>query len=498
MPLDFRMKHHGEPPARLVAQLRLRLKEANHPPMLAEVLAPMMESEDELDGQVISQIAALVNMLERMNVSGEEAMAAIREVVQDLMADAANADAEDEDSDFSAWYRGRREANKTPNLTLQVRNKIISKRPKAQIDGRLPQSAGYGVSGGGMPHRAVMSDALLARLDRRHTPTIGREFAGLSLGEMAMSVVRAGGQRPMNMREAIRMATHTTSDFPLILEDALNKSIARQMEQITPALARAAHEISAEDYRPGNLLSLSASGMPTEISEGGEIEHVTIHEGGERKPAPRDFGAMFALSNKAIYNDDLGMFNEIGRKMVAGATERFRRVLLEPVLANGGLGHNMRDGKPVFHVDHGNLAGTGGSINVSSLAAARLQLRSQRGPSGEYYAIEPWALVVPPALETAAQQVLAEINATKTADVNPFSGALELIVEVGLEDPRAWYLIGNPANTDGLAYSFLDGQSGPSVESKPGWETLGTEFRLVWALDARFVSYASWIKNPGA
>src|SRR5690606_11004712 len=123
-------------------------------------------------------------------------------------------------------------------------------------------------------------------------------------------------------------------DFPLVLEDALSKTIARQMEQITPALARAAHEIPAEDYRSGNLLSLSASGMPEEIGEAGEIKYVTIHEGGERKPAPRDFGALFALSNKAIYNDDVGMFDEIGRKMVAGATERFRRVLLEPVLAN--------------------------------------------------------------------------------------------------------------------------------------------------------------------
>lgn len=152
----------------------------------------------------------------------------------------------------------------------------------------------------------------------------------------------------------------------------------------------------------------------------------------------------------------------------------------------------------MFHADHKNLAAAGAALNVTSLSEARLALRSQRGQSGEYYAIEPWALVVPPQLETVAQQVLAEINATKTADVNPFSGALELIVEVGLTSPTAWYLIGNPASSDGLAYSYLDGQAGPRVESKPGWETLGTEFRLVWALDARFVSYASWFRNPGA
>lgn len=491
MPLDFRMKHEGEPPARLVAQLRMRLKEKGQPPMLADILAPVMESEDDLDEDILNQITTLVRLLEKEKVSGDEAMAAIREVVADLIS-AADSPEEGDGEDISAWYPSNK-ARKEEGLVRLVLRKVRSKRPKVHIDGRGPS-----FRGGPMNQRAALSDALLARIDRRHTPTIGREFAGLTLGEMAMHVVRGAGHRPLNMQEAIRMATHTTSDFPLVLEDALNKSIARQMEQITPALARAAHEIAAVDYRSGNLLSLSASGMPDEIAEGGEVKHVTIHEGGERKPAPRDFGALFALSNKAIYNDDLGLFEEIGRKMVAGATERFRHVLLEPVLANGGLGHDMRDGKTVFHADHGNLAAAGAALSVTSLSAARLALRSQRGASGEYYAIEPWALVVPPQLETVAQQVLAEINATKTADVNPFSGTLELIVEVGLTSPTAWYLIGNPASADGLAYSFLDGQAGPRVESKPGWETLGTEFRLVWALDARFVSYASWYRNPGA
>lgn len=292
-------------------------------------------------------------------------------------------------------------------------------------------------------------------------------------------------------------SSHTGSDFPLILEDALGKTVARKLEQVTPALARAAHEIPAEDYRGGTLLSLSASGMPQEIGESGELKHVTIDEKGERKPAPRDFGALFRLSNKAIANDDLGIFEQIGQQMVAGAVERFRRVLLEPLQANSGFGQSMADGKTIFHSDHGNLASTGTAITAKAVSDARLALRSQRGKQGELYAIEPWALVVPPQLETDAQMLLAEINPIKTSDVNPFSGALELIVEPGLTDPKAWYLIGNPTKVDGLAYSFLDGQSAPRVESKPGWETLGTEFRLVWALDAKFVSHASWYLNPG-
>lgn len=273
MPLDFRMKHEGEPPARLVAQLRMRLKEKGHPPMLAEILAPVMESEDDLDEDILAQITLLVQSLERSKVPGDEAMAAIREVVEDLIAASEDPGEEDEE-DISAWYPQNRDKPKSKLLSQLVREKLQSKRPKVLIDGRSPRPGGarmdrWGNTIGGMSHRDVLSDALLARIDRRHTPTIGREFAALSLGEMAMHVVRHAGHRPLNMQQAIRMATHTTSDFPLVLEDALNKSIARQMEQITPALARAAHEIPAVDYRSGNLLSLSASGMPAEIAEGG-------------------------------------------------------------------------------------------------------------------------------------------------------------------------------------------------------------------------------------
>lgn len=494
--LDFiTMKHTGEPPARLRAQIQMRLKEHKLPPAFAGLLAPFMEGPDDLDEEALKVLQSVMDLLKMHNMPPEDAMRVLEAAIAELQS---NAGADDnlagDENDITAFYQPR--SARLPGLldavAAQMRKKGPSITKHASVTARDQSRESQGAR-----MIAAMSDGLQARMDRRHTPTIGRQYAGMTLGEMAMQCVRTMGHRPMNMADAVRMA-HTTSDFPLVLENALNKTIARRMEQVTPALARASHEIPAMDYRSGNLLDLSASGMPQEIGESGEIPHVTVDERGEKKPMVRDFGSMFRLSNRAIVNDDLGMFDQIGVKMQQGATERFRRILLEPLLINAGLGHTMADGKTVFHSDHGNLASSGAALSVTSLSSARLALRSQRGSQGEYYATEPWALVVPPALETIAQQVLAEINATKLSDVNPFSGTLEIIVEVGLTDPLAWYLIGDPAKTDGLAYSYLDGLRTPRVETKPGWETLGTEFRMVWALDARFVSSASWFKNPGS
>ncbi|MCE6952400.1 Mu-like prophage major head subunit gpT family protein [Cereibacter sphaeroides] len=223
-----------------------------------------------------------------------------------------------------------------------------------------------------------------------------------------------------------------------------------------------------------------------------------MDEKGEKTPKVRDFGAGFNLSNQAIQNDRHDLLAQAGERMVRGCIERFRRVLLEPLQANAGAGQTMADGQPMFTVARGNLAATGAALNVTSLSAARLALRKQKGSQGEIYAIEPWALVVPAEKETEAQQVLAAIQATKFSEANPFSQALEIIVEPGLSNPLAWYLIGNPALHDGLAHAFLDGMRTPRVETRPAWETLGLQMRVVWALDARFIETASWFRNPGA
>jgi len=105
---------------------------------------------------------------------------------------------------------------------------------------------------------------------------------------------------------------------------------------------------------------------------------------------------------------------------------------------------------------------------------------------------------VPPELQTTAEQLLAQINPGSIGDANPFSGKLQIIVEPGLSNVASWFLIADPAKSDGLALSYLGGQSAPTVESREDWSTLSTSYRLVWSLDARIIEHRSWFRNPGA
>lgn len=475
------------PSPRMVAQVQAKVKEAGLPSELAPIFAARMETAEALaDDDFQSLLKMLRNMAKSFSVSAAD----LAQYLEEALADPEAAESDDaEDAE------GEERTGTTMQVFSRVKALAQAARPKTAPRTGMSRSEGANPapSRAGQNRMVTMLSAQI--LSGGRGPSNGEQ---LKLSDIAMQCARAAGHRPMSLSEGVRMAMHSTSDFPTILAGSLGNAVARRLEQVPPALLRAAHRVDANDYRDSHLLSLSASGIPQEVNETGEIKHVTIDDTGELKPTPRDFGAIFSISNKAIVNDDLGLFNQIAQKMVAGAIERQRRVLLEALLANGGAGNLMKDGRPVFHADHRNLATNGTTLTVAALSDARLALRMQRGTQGELYNFEPFALVVPPRLETAAQQLVAQLTAASVSEVNPFSNTLEVIVEAGLTDPNAWYLIADPSKHDGLAYAYLDGQSAPDVRTKEGWDRLGMEFRLVWPLDARFVSYSSWFKNPGA
>jgi ATP-dependent protease ClpP protease subunit len=347
----------------------------------------------------------------------------------------------------------------------------------------------------------ALAAKLAVRMGLKYEPTSGREFMAHSLIDMKVDQMAAIGIRTRGRAEAIQMAgTHTGDDFPLAIGGGLTAIVRRMAQQQDPAIARCAREIEAEDYRTGNAVSLSGSGVPEKIGESGEVKFTTINDEGEVKAVPDDYGMLFRLSNKALVNDStaLDVLADATTQMVKGAMELKRQTLLAPLLANTRAGQTMRDSVALFNAAHGNLAASGAVLSLTTLSTARTAMRRQKDSKGTILNIEPRFLLVPPEIETLAQQVVAQITAAKTADVNPFGGRLDVVAEPGLTSATDWYLVADPAQIDGLLMAYLSGQSAPRVDAKDGWGTLGIEFRLIWAIGAAFHAYQSWYRNPGA
>ena len=208
---------------------------------------------------------------------------------------------------------------------------------------------------------------------------------------------------------------------------------------------------------------------------------------------------MFALSRKALVNDDLGAFRDWGMAAGRAAAETEGSLIWTLVSQSSGAGPLMgEDAKRLFHADHGNLAGTGATITEATLSAARLALRGMKGLDGTTpIQAAPKFLLVGPALETTAEKLLTSITPAASSDVNPFAGKLELLVEPRITG-NAWYVFADLAQLPVLEYAYLSSAQGPQIASREGWDVLGMEFRVTLDFGCGAIDWRGAYRNAGA
>ena len=345
----------------------------------------------------------------------------------------------------------------------------------------------------------AMGDALDARLAGTAPSEAARPFIGASLRDLAADCLRARGvsTRGMNPDELFR-AAHTTSDFPQLLQGLGARTLLASYSAAASPLKQIARQGSRADFRAGSTLKLGELSALSKVTESGEIKAVSRSEAAESYVLDT-YAGMFAITRKALINDDLNAFADWSRAAGQAAAATEAGVLWSLLSQASGAGPVMNeDTKRLFHADHGNAL-TGAALSVTSLSTARLALRTMKGLDGKtVITVTPKYLVVGPELETTAEQVLAAITATTVADVNPFGGGkLTLLVEPRITDD-SWYVFADPASAPVLEYSYLSSAPGPQMASREGWDVLSTEYRVVLDFGAGAVDWRGAVRNPGA
>jgi hypothetical protein len=194
----------------------------------------------------------------------------------------------------------------------------------------------------------------------------------------------------------------------------------------------------------------------------------------------------------------LGAFSDFIANAGTKSANTLGGLLADALLLNAA----MSDGTALFHTNHGNLAGSGTAITTASLGAARAAMRAQVGPDGQLIAVTPRFLIVGPAKETEAETVLATIAAGTGADANLFAGKLQLLVEPRITGNQ-WFVAGDPGINHAVEYAELDGTrsmsgTGPSVDTREGFDMLGLEVRVVYDVGAGVVAFQPLYRNAGA
>ncbi len=348
---------------------------------------------------------------------------------------------------------------------------------------------------------AQMGEALFARINPAHQLSEpARRYAYATPAEMARELLTLRGVAVTGMSPAaaITRSLHTTSDFAIILGDTVGRQLRNSYQAAPSGIRQLGRQTSARDFRAKTSIQLSEAPTLLPVSEHGEFKAGSMAEAKESYSIDT-FGRLFGISRQALVNDDLGAFADLSRRFGQAAAE-FEAQFLVDLLTKGGNGPTMDDGKALFHADHGNKAGAGAVISDTALSAARLAMRTQKGLNSQLISVTPKFLVVPAALETQAEKILASIYAAKSADVNPFSGSLSLVVEPRLDakSTTRWYVTADPSEIDGLEYAYLAGAEGPVVETKAGFEVDGVQIRVRLDYGAGFLDHRGWYANQGA
>ncbi len=290
---------------------------------------------------------------------------------------------------------------------------------------------------------------------------------------------------------------HTTSDFSDLLMDAGVRALMERFHAMAPVLKMLSTKKNATDFRPKSFIRPGEAADLDVVSESGEVKYGTMAT--EKQGfVLESYGKMFSISRKALINDDLGAFADFISAFAESAARTEAKLFHSLLSANSYAGIALSDGQPLFHADHGNLAGAGTVIDVTNVGLARKAMREQKNVAKSDVAGTPPAiLLVGPAKQTEAEMVVAQISAATVGDVNPFGGKLTVAVEDRIAGSN-WYLFGDPKIRPAFVHGYLDGSEGPRVETREGWNQLGTEFRCLLDFGCGVYDWRAAYRNPGA
>ncbi len=343
--------------------------------------------------------------------------------------------------------------------------------------------------------RERMVDAIVARATGAAVPDRAREFAGLSMLEMGVDLARARGagdlgrrMSPAVMYERLEQRTHTTGDFPLLLNAASDRILRAAYERAAPTYRQVMGQRNLPDFKPTKILDVGDFPGLLEVGEEGEYKYGTVGES-EETLVLSSYGRILKLSRRSIINDELGAFGRVIAS-VAGRVSRFENGLAWAVVKKNP---KLSDGKAVFHADHGNTAAAA-AIEKASLSAGRQAIMVQKDMDGQALNLMPRFLMVGADLLTDAESAVAAITPTKSADYNPFSGRLEVVGDAEIES-SSWYLGADPAVAPAFVYSYLEGFEGPRISSREGFTTDGFEWRVALDFGVGAVDYRPWYRR---
>lgn len=355
--------------------------------------------------------------------------------------------------------------------------------------------------------QGVLARAGVLRGEEAERARQGNPAAHATLIDLAeQSLIRAGVQaRRMTRDEIARqvLASQTTSDFPVLLENTLHKIVLTGYRLKPFTWSRFCAIGTLSDYRPHPRYHLSSFSDLKAVNEKGEYENGVLGDGEKETIQGARKGRILQITPEVLVNDDLGAFTRIAQHLGQAANRTIEKDVYALFALNSGAGPTMADGKALFHADHGNIAGSAVAPTIASFDAARLLMGAQKDPGGnDYLDIVPSIWIGPQSLRGAATMVNeAEFDDEAQKNQrrpNISRGLVRDIVDTPRLSGTAWYLLADPSMEPVFEVAFLDGVQTPTLEQEKNFRTDGLSWKVVHKYGVGGVGWRGAVKNAGA
>jgi hypothetical protein len=297
----------------------------------------------------------------------------------------------------------------------------------------------------------------------------------------------------------LRAGSTSTYNLPGILSDAANKVALETYKAVATTWPLLAKNVSLSNFKAHNLYRLTVAGEMEEVPKSGAIVHGTLSEA-EYAVRAKTYGKMIGITRQDVIDDDLQAFTAVPALLTRKAVLAVEKALYKLVLTNAASFFGA-----------GNRNATSGALGLTGLGAAYKAFREFVDDDGDPTLVMPKYLVVPPALEMLARQLVASVTVVGGSAAgpaaNPFAAMFEVLASpylaeaVGLSeaaDDDAYYLFAPAGDYAAVAVGTLNGNAAPTVEqANYDFDRLGISTRCYFDFGVSFLDPRGAVRSDG-
>jgi ATP-dependent protease ClpP protease subunit len=326
-------------------------------------------------------------------------------------------------------------------------------------------------------------------------------FRGHTLVDMAKASLQRGGVKfdGQDKMGIVGMSfTNSSSDFPILLENVMHKTLQAAYALQPFTWNRWAKTGSVSDFRLHKRYRRGSFGNLDIVNEAGEFKTKSVPDGERASIAAITKGNLVNLTRVAIINDDLDAFLGIATDLGQAAARSVEADSIAVLVANAAL---SQDGVALFHATHANL-GTAAVSSVVSFDEARSLMAKQTNVGGnDFLDLRPAIWLGPTSLGGTARVINnSEYDPDSNSKLQRPNMVRGLVSEV-IDTPRltgtAWYLLADKDICPTVEVAFLDGNQVPFLDLQNGFTVDGAQYKVRLDYGVAAVDFRGAVRNAG-